>query len=371
MFEAVADFTKREVLPFAEKWDKEHIFPADTLRAAAALGLGGIQVAPEFGGSGLGRVESSLVYEAMSAGCPSTAAYLSIHNMTCGMVERYAQAELKSRVLPAMTSMEKMGSYCLTEPGSGSDAAALLTRAVPTRTGAEYVLNGTKAFISGGGASDVYLVMARTGDAGPKGITCFAVEKGTPGLAFGALEEKMGWRSSPTRAVILEDCVVPKGNILGQLGQGFKIAMNGLDGGRVSIASCSLGGAQACLEAAIAYTGTRKQFGSPIASLQATQFKIADMAAALATARLVVRRAARAMDASSPHATYLSAMAKRYATDECFDVVNKALQLHGGYGYLSAYGVERYLRDLRVHQILEGTNEIMRVIMARKILQEN
>ncbi len=360
------DFAAEQMAPHAAAWDADKIFPVATLRAAAALGLAGIYTGDEHGGSGLGRVEAALVFEELSTACASTAAYLSIHNMACWMLDRFGDAALRAKLLPDMTAMAKFASYCLTEPGSGSDAASLRTRA--ERRGDVYVLNGTKAFISGAGASDVYIVMARTGGAGPKGISALAVEKGSKGLLFGKQENKLGWNSQPTAMVILEDCEVPVANRLGAEGEGFKIAMQGLDGGRVNIAACSIGAARASMEAARDHLKTRTQFGKKLAEFQALQFRLADMATSLDAARLLVHRAAAALDAKSADASYQCAMAKRFATDAGFAVCDEALQLFGGYGYLKDYPVERHLRDARVHRILEGTNEIMRVLMARKLL---
>ncbi len=360
------DFAAEQMAPHAAAWDADKIFPVATLRAAAALGLAGIYTGDEHGGSGLGRVEAALVFEELSTACASTAAYLSIHNMACWMLDRFGDAALRAKLLPDMTAMAKFASYCLTEPGSGSDAASLRTRA--ERRGDVYVLNGTKAFISGAGASDVYIVMARTGGAGPKGISALAVEKGSKGLSFGKQENKLGWNSQPTAMVILEDCEVPVANRLGAEGEGFKIAMQGLDGGRVNIAACSIGAARASMEAARDHLKTRTQFGKKLAEFQALQFRLADMATSLDAARLLVHRAAAALDAKSADASYQCAMAKRFATDAGFAVCDEALQLFGGYGYLKDYPVERHLRDARVHRILEGTNEIMRVLMARKLL---
>ena len=360
------DFAAEQMAPHAALWDADKIFPAETLRAAASLGLAAIYTDEAHGGSGLGRIEAALVFEELSAACASTAAYLSIHNMACWMVDRFADAALRARLLPDMTAMAKFASYCLTEPGAGSDAASLRTRA--ERRGDVYALNGTKAFISGAGASDVYIVMARTGGAGPKGISAIAVEKGSKGLSFGKQENKLGWNSQPTAMVIFEDCEVPVANRLGAEGEGFKIAMQGLDGGRVNIAACSIGAARASMEAARDHLKTRQQFGQRLAEFQALQFRLADMATSLDAARLLVHRAAAALDAKSADASYRCAMAKRFATDAGFAVCDEALQLFGGYGYLKDYPVERHLRDTRVHRILEGTNEIMRVLMARKLL---
>ena len=360
------DFARLEMAPHAALWDEEGIFPVDTLRQAAALGFAGIYVGDDVGGSGLGRLDAAVIFEELAAACPSTAAYISIHNMASWMIDRFGNQEQRERFLPKLTSMEHFASYCLTEPGAGSDAASLRTRA--ERDGDHYILNGSKAFISGGGSSDVYVCMVRTGEPGPKGISCIAVEKDSPGLSFGKQEHKLGWKSQPTSAVIFENCRVPVANRIGEEGDGFKIAMKGLDGGRLNIGACSIGGARFCLEQAIAYTGERKQFGKPLNAFQALQFKIADMATELDAARLMLHRAASSLDAGSPDATAHCAMAKRFATDVGFQVVNEALQLHGGYGYIKEYPIERYFRDLRVHQILEGTNEIMRVIIARQLI---
>ncbi|MDE2228247.1 MAG: acyl-CoA dehydrogenase family protein [Alphaproteobacteria bacterium] len=362
------EFARAEFLPHAARWDEECIFPVEALRKAAALGFAGIYVREASGGAGLGRLEATLVFEELAAACPSTAAYLSIHNMVAWMTDRFGSDAQRTKFLPKLVSMAHCASYCLTEPGSGSDAAALKTRA--RRDGADYVLDGTKAFISGGGASDVYAVMCRTGGDGPGGISCILVEKGTKGLAFGKKEKKLGWNSQPTTTVMFENCRVPAANRLGAEGEGFKIAMMGLDGGRINIGACSIGGARACLEAAQAHMGQRKQFGKALSEFQALQFRLADMATELDAARLMVQRAACALDRDDPEASTQCAMAKRLATDAGFDVVNEALQLHGGYGYIKEYSIERYLRDLRVHQILEGTNEIMRVIIARRLLSE-
>ena len=359
-------FAYNELLPFAGQWDEDEVFPVDALRQAAALGFGGIYVDADVGGSALSRLDAAIIFEELAQGCPSTAAYISIHNMVAWMIDAYASDELRMRLLPDLCSMTRFASYCLTEPGSGSDAASLKTRAVRDRD--QYVLDGTKAFISGAGASDVYLVMARTGEGGARGISCFLVENGTPGLSFGARERKLGWHSQPTAMVILEQCRVPVTHRIGTEGQGFKIAMSGLDGGRLNIAACSLGGAQFCLDRTVAYMKERRQFGSRLADFQALGFRIADYATALEAARLLLYRAASALDRREPDATRLAAMAKRLATDTGFDVVNGCLQLHGGYGYLRDHPIERVLRDLRVHQILEGTNEIMRLIVSRDML---
>jgi hypothetical protein len=364
--ETARAFAQAEWLPQAAGWDERQEFPVDALRRAAGLGFAGIYVGAELGGSGLGRVDAAIVFEELAAACVSTAAYLSIHNMAAWMIDRFGTREQRARLLPKLLSMAHFASYCLTEPGSGSDAAALAARAV--RDGDDYVLNGAKAFISGAGASDVYVAMVRTGGAGPKGISCLVVEKGAPGLSFGRKERKLGWNTQPTAMVIFEDCRVPVANRLGAEGDGFKIAMAGLDGGRLNIAACSLGGARACLEAARAHLLERRQFGRPLADFQALRFKLADMATELDAARLMVRRGAASLDAGDPEAVMHCAMAKRFATDAGFRVCNEALQLFGGYGYLKDFPIERYLRDVRVHQILEGTNEIMRVIIARRLL---
>ncbi|GGE99133.1 acyl-CoA dehydrogenase [Aliidongia dinghuensis] len=365
--ETARSFAREVLLPGAARWDEEKQFPEAELRQAAALGFAGIYVRDDIGGSGLSRLDAALIFEELAAADPSTAAYLSIHNMVAWMIDRFGDDAVRRRFLPTLISMEHFASYCLTEPGSGSDAASLSTRA--ERDGDHYVLNGGKAFISGGGRSEVYAVMVRTGGPGPKGISCVLVEKGTPGLSFGKQEKKLGWNSQPTCQLIFEDARVPVANRIGAEGEGFKIAMAGLDGGRVNIGACSLGGARACLEAARGYMGERKQFGKHLAEFQALQFKLADMATELDAARLMIHRAASSLDQKHPDATLRCAMAKRLATDVGFKVVNDALQLHGGYGYIKEYPIERYLRDLRVHQILEGTNEIMRVIIARRLLE--
>ncbi|MBM3484114.1 MAG: acyl-CoA dehydrogenase [Alphaproteobacteria bacterium] len=361
------DFAATEMAPHAARWDAECLFPVDALRKAAALGFAGLYVRDDVGGTGLGRLEAALVIEALAAACTSTAAYISIHNMAAWMIDAFGNDEQRRRHLPGLCSMEAFASYCLTEPGSGSDAAALKTRAV--RSGDHYVLNGSKAFISGGGASDLYVVMVRTGEPGPKGISCLVVENGTPGLSCGKQEKKLGWHSQPTAMVIFEDCRVPVTNRIGAEGEGFRIAMKGLDGGRINIGACSLGAASACLTVAREHLLVREQFGRKLAEFQALQFKIADMATELDAARLMVHRAACALDADSADATVQAAMAKRLATDIGFEVCDSALQLLGGYGYLMDHPVERFMRDARVHQILEGTNEIMRVIIARHLLK--
>ena len=360
------DFAMAEMAPHAMKWDEEKIFPTEVLRELAQLGFSGVYVGEEYGGSGLSRLEAALVFEALSAGCTSTAAYLTIHNMASWMIDSFGNENQRAKFLPPLMRMDMMASYCLTEPGSGSDAAAMRSRA--QRDGDHYVLNGSKAFISGAGYSDLYVAMVRTGDAGAGGVSCFLIEKDTPGLSFGANERKMGWNSQPTAQVIFEDCRVPVENLLGEEGDGFKFAMKGLDGGRLNIAACSLGTAQRAFDKALAYAGEREQFGNRISDFQAIQFKLADMATELQAARLMLYDAARALDDNDPERTKRSAMAKRFVTDTGFNVANEALQIHGGYGYLQDYEVERMVRDLRVHQILEGTNEIMRVIIARHLL---
>eukprot|EP00009_Paramoeba_aestuarina_P004797 CAMPEP_0201510854 /NCGR_PEP_ID=MMETSP0161_2-20130828/3395_1 /ASSEMBLY_ACC=CAM_ASM_000251 /TAXON_ID=180227 /ORGANISM="Neoparamoeba aestuarina, Strain SoJaBio B1-5/56/2" /LENGTH=430 /DNA_ID=CAMNT_0047906107 /DNA_START=76 /DNA_END=1368 /DNA_ORIENTATION=+ len=364
IYDAAKGFADKEMAPFAAKWDEEEIFPVEQLRGLAELGFGGIYCkSSDLGGSELGRLDAAVIFEALSTACVSTTAYLSIHNMCAWMVDEFASQELKNDYLPQLCTMEKMASYCLTEPGAGSDAGSLSTSAV--LQGDHYVLNGEKAFISGGGDTDLYVIMARTGVAGPKGISCFLVDKEYEGISFGKKEKKLGWNSQPTRAVILENVKVPASNLIGREGDGFKIAMAGLDGGRVNIAACSVGGAHACFEAARDYTKVRKAFGSPLSSLQSVQFTLAEMAVDLYSSRELVRGAARKMDAKHPRKTEHCAMAKFYATEKCFEVCDRALQLHGGYGYLKDYPVERYLRDLRVHKILEGTNQIMRLITSR------
>ena len=362
------DFAQNEMAQHAAGWDENKTFPEETLRAAAALGLAGLYVAEDIGGSGLTRLDGALVFEEFAAACPSTAAYLSIHNMVAWMIDRFGSDEQRRAFLPPLLTMEQFASYSLTEPSSGSDAAALRTTAV--RDGDDYVVNGTKAFVSGGGRSDLYLVMLRTGGEGPKGISTLLVPCDTPGLSFGKQERKMGWNSQPTAMLIFEDARVPVANRLGAEGEGFTFAMKGLDGGRINIAACSLGGARAAQELALDYLQVRKQFGQALAEFQALQFRLADMATEIDAARLMVYRAASKLDSADPDMTLYCAMAKRYATDVGFRVCNDALQLHGGYGYLKDYPLERYLRDLRVHQILEGTNEIMRVIIARRLLKE-
>ena len=366
--ELARDFAAREMAPFAAEWDEDCIFPVETLRKAAGLGFAAIFVSDDVGGTGLGRVEGALIFEALAGACASTAAFLSIHNMAALMIDMYGDETQRKSWLPAMASMDKIASYCLTEPGAGSDAAALATRA--RRDGDDYLLNGTKAFISGASRSDVYVCMVRTGDDGPGGISCVVVEDGAPGLSFGAQEKKLGWHSQPTAMVHFDDCRVPVANRIGAEGQGFEIAMRALDGGRINIGACSLGGARACFDLARDHLLTRRQFGKPLAEFQALQFRLADMATELEAARLMIFNAAAKLDAGAADATLHSAMAKRYATDVCFNICNGARQLPGGYGYLRDVPVERFLRDLRVHQILEGTSEIMRVIIARRLLSD-
>jgi alkylation response protein AidB-like acyl-CoA dehydrogenase len=359
-------FAAENLAPHAVEWDERKHFPVDVMREGASLGMGGVYIAEDVGGSGLTRLDAALIFEALSTGCPTVAAYMSIHNMAAWMIDRYGLDEQRRRFLPKLCTMEHLASYALTEPGAGSDAAALKTRAV--RDGDHYILNGAKQFISGAGVSDLYVTMVRTSEGGASGISTLVVEKDTPGLSFGANERKMGWNAQPTRQVIFEDARVPVANRLGDEGIGFKIAMAGLDGGRLNIGACSLGGAQAALDKALAYANDRKAFGSRIADFQALQFKLADMATELECARTFLWRAAAALDAKALDATRLCAMAKRIATDTGFDVANEALQVHGGYGYLADYGIEKIVRDLRVHQILEGTNEIMRLIVARGLV---
>jgi alkylation response protein AidB-like acyl-CoA dehydrogenase len=361
-------FTADAITPHAAEWDEKHHFPRDVVKAAAELGFGAIYVSEESGGIGLGRLEAALIMEAMAYGCPSTSAFISIHNMASWMIDRFGLPELKEKYLPDMVTCDRLGSYCLTEPGSGSDAAALKTRAI--RDGNHYVVSGSKAFISGGGENEIYLTMVRTGEEGPKGISCLVIEKDMPGVSFGAQEKKLGWRSQPTAQVNFDSVRVPVSNLVGAEGEGFRIAMAGLDGGRLNIGACSLGGAQRCLDQAIGYTRERRQFGQRIVDFQATQFTLADMETDLQAARTLLYVAAAKVTAGAPDKTKFAAMAKRLATDSGMAVVDRALQLHGGYGYLQDYPVERFFRDLRVHRILEGTNEIMRVIIARELLRQ-
>ena len=359
-------FATEVFAPHAVAWDEAKHFPVAEMRQAAELGMGGVYISPEVGGSGLSRLDATLIFEALATGCPTVSAYMSIHNMAAWMIDAFGSDAQRQTWLPKLCTMELLASYCLTEPGAGSDAAALATRAV--RDGDDYVLNGQKQFISGAGAGDLYVVMARTGGPGPGGISTLVVPGDTPGLTHGANERKMGWNAQPTRAVIFQDARVSVANRLGEEGIGFKIAMAGLDGGRLNIAACSLGGAQSALDKTLAYMKERKAFGKRLDEFQALQFRLADMAIALEASRSFLWRAAAALDRKDPNATQLCAMAKRFVTDACFDVANQALQLHGGYGYLSEFGIEKIVRDLRVHQILEGTNEIMRLIVARSLV---
>jgi alkylation response protein AidB-like acyl-CoA dehydrogenase len=361
-------FTADAITPHAAEWDEKHHFPRDVVKAAAELGFGAIYVSEESGGIALGRLEAALIMEAMAYGCPSTSAFISIHNMASWMIDTFGSPGLKGRYLPDMVTCDRLGSYCLTEPGSGSDAAALKTKAV--RDGDHYIVSGSKAFISGGGENEIYVTMVRTGAEGPKGISCLVIEKDMPGVSFGAQEKKLGWRSQPTAQVNFDAVRVPVANLVGHEGEGFKIAMSGLDGGRLNIGACSLGGAQRCLDEAIAYTRERRQFGQRIVDFQATQFTLADMETELQAARTLLYAAAAKVTAGAPDKTKFAAMAKRLATDTGSAVVDRALQLHGGYGYLQDYPIERFYRDLRVHRILEGTNEIMRVIIARELLKQ-
>ena len=361
-------FTADRITPHAAEWDEKHIFPRDTIKAAAELGFAAIYVSEESGGIALGRLEAALIMEAMSYGCPSTSAFISIHNMAAWMIDRFGSAAVKDKYLPDLVTMDRLASYCLTEPGSGSDAAALKTRAV--RDGDDWIVTGSKQFISGAGENEVYVTMVRTGEDGPKGISCLVIEKDMPGVSFGANEKKLGWHSQPTRQVIFDGVRVPGANMVGGEGEGFRIAMMGLDGGRLNIGACSLGGAQRCLDEAIAYTRDRKQFGKPIADFQNTQFMLADMATELEAARALLYIAAAKVTANAPDKTKFAAMAKRLATDTGSSVVDRALQLHGGYGYLQDYPIERFWRDLRVHSILEGTNQVMRMIVGRELTRQ-
>jgi len=361
-------FTADRITPHAAEWDEKHIFPRDTIKAAAELGFAAIYVSEESGGIALGRLEAALIMEAMSYGCPSTSAFISIHNMAAWMIDRFGSAGVKDKYLPDLVTMDRLASYCLTEPGSGSDAAALKTRAV--RDGDDWIVTGSKQFISGAGENEVYVTMVRTGEDGPKGISCLVIEKDMPGVSFGANEKKLGWHSQPTRQVIFDGVRVPGANMVGGEGEGFRIAMMGLDGGRLNIGACSLGGAQRCLDEAIAYTKDRKQFGKAIADFQNTQFMLADMATELEAARALLYMAAAKVTANAPDKTKFAAMAKRLATDTGSSVVDRALQLHGGYGYLQDYPIERFWRDLRVHSILEGTNQVMRMIVGRELTRQ-
>jgi len=368
IFDMAYEFGQEHIAPFARDWENQGTIPKELWPKVAQLGLGGIYVCDEMGGSGLSRLDATLVFEALAMACPSVSAFLSIHNMCGGMIDRYGDPETRARWLPRLCQMDLIFSYCLTEPGSGSDAAALRSQA--TRTNEGYRLNGTKAFISGGGYSDAYIVMARTGAEGPKGISAFIVEAGSDGLSYGALEDKMGWRAQPTAQVQFDACPIPAQNLLGEEGKGFHYAMAGLDGGRLNIAASALGGAEQALQATLAYMGERKAFGKTIDQFQALQFKLADMEVKLQAARSFLRQAAWKLDMQAPDATKFCAMAKLMVTDNAFETANQCLQLHGGYGYLADYGIEKIVRDLRVHQILEGTNEIMRMLIARQMLAD-
>ena len=361
-------FTADNITPHAAEWDEKHIFPRETIQRSAELGFGAIYVSEQSGGIGLGRLEAALIMEAMAYGCPSTSAFISIHNMAAWMIDRFGAEAVKAKYLPSLVTMDKIASYCLTEPGSGSDAAALKTTA--RRDGDHYVVNGTKQFISGAGANEIYVAMVRTGEDGPKGISCMVIEKDMPGVSFGAQEKKLGWHSQPTAQLILEDVRVPVENLVGAEGEGFRIAMMGLDGGRLNIGACSLGGAQRCLDEAIRYTKDRKQFGQAVADFQNTQFMLADMATDLEAARALLYLAAAKVTENAPDKTRFSAMAKCLATDNGSAIVDRALQLFGGYGYLQDYPIERFWRDLRVHSILEGTNQVMRMVVGRDLLRQ-
>lgn len=368
--DAAQAFAQNEMAPHAAKWDTEHIFPVDVIREAGEMGFCGMYTPESHGGMGLSRLDTSVIVEELAAACPSTAAYITIHNMVSWMVASFAQADVANEIAPRLASGELLGSYCLTEPGAGSDAASLRTKAV--KEGDEYVLEGSKMFISGAGSTDILIVMARTGsqDEGARGISAFVVDAKTAGIEYGKCEDKLGWNSQPTRLITLDKVRVPARNLLGKEGEGFKFAMKGLDGGRINIATCSLGAAQAAITLTRNYLHERKQFGKELAGFQALQFKIADMATDLVAARQMVRLAAFKLDQADPEATLFCAMAKRFATDACFQIIDDALQLHGGYGYIREYPLERYLRDTRVHRILEGTNEVMRLIVARRVLEE-
>ena len=368
IFEMAKSFAIENITPNVVEWDQKKHFPVDVIRQTAELGMAGIYVREDVGGTALSRLDATLIFEALSHGCPAIAAFISIHNMCAWMIDQFGSEEQRKTIVPKLCSMEKIASYCLTEPGSGSDAAALRTSA--TQQGDNYSLSGTKSFISGGGVSDLYIVMSRTGDASPKGISAFLIEKGNSGLSFGAEEQKMGWHIQPTTEVQMDNCVVPQYNLLGQEGEGFKYAMKGLDGGRLNIAACALGAAQCALDKCLVYMKERKAFGKPLSNFQALQFRLADMEIELQAARVFLRQAAWKLDNKAPDATKFCAMAKSFVTDVSFKVANQALQLHGGYGYLADYGVEKIVRDLRVHQILEGTNEIMHLIVSRSLLTE-
>lgn len=367
--QTVKDFTEKEIAPFAKEWDEKYIFPIATLRKAAQLGLAAICVREEVGGSNLSRLDSAVIFEELATACPSTAAYLSIHNMVGWLIDQYANATLRKKWLPKLATLEIFSSYCLTEPNAGSDAASLTTFA--KREGNEYIINGTKAFISGGSVADLYACMVRTSENGPKGISCLLIEKNTPGISFGKKEIKMGWHSQPTSMVFFENCHVPVTNLIGEEGKGFNIALSALNGGRINIAACSLGGAKQCLKLSREHLHERKQFNKKLSEFEALQFKFADMLTQLEASRLMVHRAAYALDNHDANSPMYCAMAKQFATDFCFQICNDALQLFGGYGYMCEYPIERYFRDLRVHQILEGTNEIMRLIISRNALDKN
>lgn len=369
IFDMAHAFGQENIAPFARQWESEGTIPKQLWPQVGELGFGGLYVSEETGGSALSRLDATLVFEALSMACPSVAAFLSIHNMCAKMLDTFGSDEMKARIMPDVLSLNTVLSYCLTEPGSGSDAAALKTRADKTSEG--YTLNGNKAFISGGGYSDAYVCMVRTGEDGPKGISTVYVEDGTPGLSFGGLEEKMGWKSQPTAQVQFDDCKIPANNLVGEEGKGFKYAMMGLDGGRLNISSCSLGAAQTALNLTLQYMSERKAFGKSIDQFQGLQFRLADMEIELQAARVFLRQAAWKLDQGAPDASKHCAMAKKFVTEAGSKVVDQCLQLHGGYGYLADYGIEKLVRDLRVHQILEGTNEIMRVIVARHLLAEN
>lgn len=367
IFDMAQAFGQEHIAPHARQWEAEGTIPKALWAKVAELGLGGIYVSEDHGGSGLTRLDATLVFEALAMACPAVSSFLSIHNMCGGMIDKFGSDALKARVLPKLCSMEQIFAYCLTEPGSGSDAAALRTKALRDNEG--YRLTGTKAFISGGGYADGYIVMARTGEDGPRGISAIVVPDGAAGLSFGGLEDKMGWRAQPTRQVQMDDCAVPADNLIGVEGKGFAYAMAGLDGGRLNIAASALGGAQAAFDATLAYMGERRAFGKTLDQFQALQFRLAELEVKLQSARIFLRQAAWKLDNAAPDATKFCAMAKLYVTDAAFDVANQCLQLHGGYGYLADYGVEKIVRDLRVHQILEGTNEIMRLIVSRALLE--
>lgn len=369
IFDMARDFGAGEIAPYAEAWEIDGTIPRELWGKVAELGLGGIFVSEEYGGSGLSRLDGTLIFEALAMACPSVGSFLSIHNMCGGMIDKFGSPEAKARFLPGLCRMEQIWSYCLTEPGSGSDAAALRSRAQRGNEG--YRLNGSKAFISGGGYSDCYLSMARTGEDGPKGISALVIEAGTPGLSFGAPERKMGWKAQPTAQVQFDDCLIPLDNLIGEEGRGFSYAMAGLDGGRLNISAGALGAAQAALDRTVAYMGERRAFGRTLDQFQALQFRLAEMETALQSARIFLRQAAWKLDRGDRDATKFCAMAKLHVTDRAFEVANQCLQLHGGYGYLADYGIEKIVRDLRVHQILEGTNEIMRLIVSRALLEEH